>query len=199
MPHSNSKHACHKQTDTRIICPNGTGHRYTASSDTSQKNPDARRTHRRNAERSNDLRKMLDAGRCAGRTDYGPFNRNKPRWSGRSIWPDDVKRRTDRTTKVDRSGGMVLDPLAEVSIGVLVAVRVSRGQFVMDILGYREWCQGQQKENQAQRKPASHPLPCKRVTHRKFALSTTRPQRLSKIRHIEGLKALFVNMLCALV
>ena len=73
------------------------------------------------------------------------------------MWPDDLKRRIDRTTKVDRSGCMVLDPLAEVHIGVLVPIRVRSSQFVMDVLSYRKRGQYQQEENQAERQPASHP------------------------------------------
>jgi len=121
------------------------------------KNPNAGERDRRNAERWNDCRETLDAGRCAGRTDYGQFNRNKPRRSEQLIWPDDVKGRIDRTTKVDRSGCMVLDPLAEVHIGVLVPIRVRSSQFVMDVLSYRKRGQYQQEENQAERQPASHP------------------------------------------
>lgn len=52
---------------------------------------------------------------------------------------------------------MVLDPLAEVHIGVLVPIRVRSSQFVMDVLSYRKRGQYQQEENQAERQPASHP------------------------------------------
>ncbi|HKE62815.1 MAG TPA: hypothetical protein VKB33_10105 [Nitrospira sp.] len=53
---------------------------------------------------------------------------------------------------------MMLDPLAEVHIGVFVPIRVRSSQFVMDVLSHRKRGQYQQEENQAQRKPASQPL-----------------------------------------
>lgn len=56
---------------------------------------------------------------------------------------------------------MVLDPLTEIVIGMLMAVRISGSQFMMDVLGYRKWSQCQKKNNQAYREPARE----KRVTH----------------------------------
>jgi len=44
---------------------------------------------------------------------------------------------------------MLLDPVTQVGIGVFMPVCVRSCQFMMDILGNREWCQGQEKENQA--------------------------------------------------
>ena len=36
---------------------------------------------------------------------------------------------------------MVLDPLTEIVIGMLMAVRISGSQFMMDVLSYRKWSQ----------------------------------------------------------
>ena len=44
---------------------------------------------------------------------------------------------------------MMLDPLAEIRIGVFVPIRIGRSQFMMDILGDCKGRQCQQKENQA--------------------------------------------------
>ena len=61
---------------------------------------------------------------------------------------------------------MVLHPLAQVGIGVFVAVRIRCSQFMMDVLGNGKWSQCQQKKNQAYRKPASAPGPWGRESHR---------------------------------
>ena len=61
---------------------------------------------------------------------------------------------------------MVLDPLAEVGIGVFVPIRIGGSQFVVDILSHRKRSKREEDENQAQRKPALHPLQWKTITHR---------------------------------
>ena len=53
---------------------------------------------------------------------------------------------------------MVLDPLAEVGIGVFMSIRIGGSQFVVDILSHRKRGQRQEDENQAQRKPALQPF-----------------------------------------
>jgi hypothetical protein len=50
---------------------------------------------------------------------------------------------------------MVLDPLAEVGIGMLVPIVVSRRQLMMDILGYGKRRKGQQQQDKAERHSAS--------------------------------------------
>ena len=49
---------------------------------------------------------------------------------------------------------MVLNPLAEVGIGVLVSVRISGRQLMMDVLGDCKRGQCQKKQDEAYRKPA---------------------------------------------
>ncbi|MGH7182929.1 MAG: hypothetical protein ACREJN_13250 [Nitrospiraceae bacterium] len=49
---------------------------------------------------------------------------------------------------------MMLYPLAEVGIGVLVPIVVSRRQLVMDILSHRKGCNGEQEEDKADRHAA---------------------------------------------
>lgn len=49
---------------------------------------------------------------------------------------------------------MVLNPLAEVGIGVLVSVRISGRQLMMDVLGDCKRGQGQKKQDEAHRKAA---------------------------------------------
>jgi hypothetical protein len=67
---------------------------------------------------------------------------------------DDFELRTQRTAKIDRSGRMVLHPLAEIGIGVFVSIRVSGSKLMMDILGDRKRSQGQEQSDQADRKAA---------------------------------------------
>lgn len=49
---------------------------------------------------------------------------------------------------------MVLYPLAEIRIGVLVAVRVGGRQLMMDILGDGKRSQRQKNDDESERKPA---------------------------------------------
>jgi len=48
----------------------------------------------------------------------------------------------------------MLDPLAEVGVGVLVPIVVSRRQLVMDILRHGKWGNRQQKQDKADRHSA---------------------------------------------
>jgi len=61
---------------------------------------------------------------------------------------------------------MVLNPLAEVGIRVFVPIRIGGSQFVVDILSHRKRSEREEDENQAQRKPALHPLQWKTIIHR---------------------------------
>lgn len=49
--------------------------------------------------------------------------------------------------KIERSSRMVLNPLTEIVVGMFMAVRISRGQFVMDVLGNCKRRKGQQQHN----------------------------------------------------
>jgi hypothetical protein len=48
---------------------------------------------------------------------------------------------------------MVLQPLAEVSIGVFVSIRIGGSELMMDILGDRKGSQRQKKRDQADGQP----------------------------------------------
>ena len=89
----------------------------------------------------------LDAGRCASRTDYRELDRKKTKRCRTFIGSDDLKGGGDHITQVERPGRMVLDPLAEVSVAVFMAVCIGRCQFVVDILGDGERGQCQQEKN----------------------------------------------------
>lgn len=56
----------------------------------------------------------------------------------------------NRRAGIQRAGRMVLDPLAEVGIGVFVAVVVGRRQLMMDILCDSERRQSKQDNKQRQ-------------------------------------------------
>ena len=57
----------------------------------------------------------------------------------------------NRRAGIQRAGRMVLDPLAEVGIGVLVTVVIGRRQLVVDILRDGKRGQPEEDENHPQR------------------------------------------------
>ena len=89
----------------------------------------------------------LDAGRCASRTDYRELDRKKTKRCRTFIRSDDLKGGGNYITQVERPGRMVLDPLAEVSVAVFMAVCIGRCQFVVDIQSDGERGQRQQEKN----------------------------------------------------
>jgi hypothetical protein len=50
-------------------------------------------------------------------------------------------------SKIERSCRMMLNPLAEIVVGVFMAVGVGGGQFMMHVLRNREGREGHEKEN----------------------------------------------------
>ena len=62
--------------------------------------------------------------------------------------------REERSANIERPGRVMLYPLAEVGIGVLVPIVVSRRQLVMDILRHCKWRNGEQQEDEADRHSA---------------------------------------------
>ena len=62
--------------------------------------------------------------------------------------------REERSAIIERTGCVVLYPLAEVGIGMLVPIVVSRRQLVMDILRHSERRNGEQEEDQTDRQAA---------------------------------------------
>lgn len=62
--------------------------------------------------------------------------------------------REERSAIVERTGCVVLYPLAEVGIGMFVPIVISRRQLVMDILRHGKWRNSQQEESQADRQAA---------------------------------------------
>ncbi|HJT21736.1 MAG TPA: hypothetical protein VJ746_14765 [Nitrospira sp.] len=62
-----------------------------------------------------------------------------------------------RHSKVHGTGGVMLDPLAQVGIRVLMAVRIGCSQLMMDILRDGEWRDRKQQENQRDGRPAHRP------------------------------------------
>ena len=52
--------------------------------------------------------------------------------------------REERNINIKRPGRVMLYPLAEVGVGVLVPIVVSRRQLVMDILRHCKRCNGEQ-------------------------------------------------------
>lgn len=56
----------------------------------------------------------------------------------------------NRCAVIQRSGSMVLDPLAEVGIGMLVAVVIGGRQLVVDILRDGKWRQAEQDNEHRQ-------------------------------------------------
>lgn len=91
--------------------------------------------------------RSLDAGRGAGRTDRGKLNRKQDRRSRDVKLIDRVPCRKDRSTEINRTGSVVLNPLAEVGIRVLVPIGISRSQFVVHVLRDRKGCNGEQQQD----------------------------------------------------
>ena len=86
----------------------------------------------------------LVAGGSARRTGRGEFEgkQNGVRWKLQQI--DKLLCGEERSPDIERPGCMVLDPLAEVGIGMLVAVVVGSSQLVMDILCHGKRRKGEQ-------------------------------------------------------
>jgi hypothetical protein len=55
----------------------------------------------------------------------------------------------ERSAVIKRAGRVMLHPLAEIGVGVLVPIVVSRRQLVMDILRNGKRRNGEQKEDKA--------------------------------------------------
>lgn len=82
---------------------------------------------------------------------------------------------------------MVLDPLAEVGVGMLVTVLVRRGQFVVDFQGHGEGGQGQQRADQRKRnhrpERPTNGSRCQYATHRwRLVTKTLSPVNLVVFR-----------------
>jgi hypothetical protein len=50
---------------------------------------------------------------------------------------------------------MVLNPLADVGVRMFVTIRIGRGEFMMNILGYGEWSQSQDDTDHSQCDPCT--------------------------------------------
>ena len=57
--------------------------------------------------------------------------------------------RKERSAVIKRPGRVMLHPLAEISVGVLVSIVVSRRQLVMDILRHGKRRNSKQQEDKA--------------------------------------------------
>jgi len=78
--------------------------------------------------------RLLRMGRRARGTDgLEPDREEQSRWR-KLIGADRLEGRTRRTAKIERAGRMVLHPLTEIGVRVFVAVRIGRGQLMMDVL-----------------------------------------------------------------
>ncbi len=99
--------------------------------------------HRRSSAYCKQFR-WLGAGRCAGRTDDREIDgkKNGVRWKFQQV--DEVLCREERRAIIERPGRVMLNPLAEVGVGVLVPIVVSRRQLVMDILRHGKRRNGEQ-------------------------------------------------------
>lgn len=77
--------------------------------------------------------------------------------------PDELAKGRPRNIDIQRPGRMVLDPLAEVGIGVLVTVVVGGRQLMMHILrdSERRDCQEQQHEHGTQAEGAGPQQTCR--------------------------------------
>jgi len=86
---------------------------------------------------------MLGSRRRARGTDRRKLSRKKDRLSRDYILTDRLPDKQDRPAKIERTGGVVLDPLAEVSIRVLMPVGVDRREIMVDSQCGGKWGQRQ--------------------------------------------------------
>lgn len=68
---------------------------------------------------------------------------------------DELARRDGGNIQVTRSGRMMLDPLAEVVIGMFMAIGIGGGQLMMNILRDGKRCQRQQDAHETDRETDS--------------------------------------------
>lgn len=104
------------------------------------------------------VRLCLALRRRAGGTDKRKVERKQNGFNWRFLESNQVAEGRFWNIEVERTGRMVLDPLAEVCIGVLVSVRISRRQFVMDILRDGKRRQREKQEYEAERTPGPQPF-----------------------------------------
>jgi hypothetical protein len=71
--------------------------------------------------------------------------------------PDHFPGRKAWSAKVDRAGGVVLNPLAEIGIRVLMFIGVRRRQFMVDILCDSKRSDREQKKDEPDGQSASQP------------------------------------------
>ena len=86
---------------------------------------------------------MLGSRRRARGTDRRKLSRKKDRLSRDYILTDRLPDKKDRPAKIERTGGVVLDPLAEVCIRVLMPVGVDRREIMVDSQCSGKWGQRQ--------------------------------------------------------
>ena len=75
---------------------------------------------------------MLGSRRRARGTDRRKLSREKDRLSRDFILTDRLPDRQDRPAKIERTRGMVLNPLAHICVGMLVAVMIGRCEIMVD-------------------------------------------------------------------
>ena len=87
---------------------------------------------------------MISCGGSARRTRRGEFEgkQNGSRWKFQQS--DEFLCREEGSANIERPSRVMLYPLAEVGVGVLVPIVVSRRQLVMDILRHGKRRKGEQ-------------------------------------------------------
>jgi hypothetical protein len=93
------------------------------------------------------MSETLPLRRRAGRFESGRFGGQKNVARRTGVRTDYFPGGKARPSKIDGTGAVVLDPLAEVGIRVLVAVRIGRSQLMVNVLCNRKWSDRKQKED----------------------------------------------------
>lgn len=89
-----------------------------------------------------------------------------------------------RDIKIERSRCMMLHPLAEIVVGVFMAVSVGGGQFMVHVLRNGEGRQGHEQEDEADRQASSYAIYDVRRQHC-GGRSTTNRRSLSNKAHAQ--------------
>ena len=124
---------------------------------------------------------MESRGRPRG-PDKRKCDREQDRFSGRIVMFDQLAEGRPGHIKIERSRRMMLNPLAEIVVGVFMAVCVGGGQFMMHVLRNGEGRQGHEQEDEADRQ-ASSKTTYDVQSHHSGGRSTTIKRSLSNKPH----------------
>lgn len=97
----------------------------------------------------------MESRRSARGTDEREYGGQQGRLSGQFMLFDQLAEGRPRDIKIQRSRRMMLNPLAEIVVGVFMTVGVGGSQFMVHVLRHGEGGQDHEEENDADRQASS--------------------------------------------